>query len=107
MATEAALKSLEYAYEKRNGGLFEPAMTTALETIDRAKQSGDATRKSEIQINLDLDGCAEVMRVWRLLLADQGLDAVYKARANEHKEERERNEKNFREAIDRLQEDRD
>jgi hypothetical protein len=82
-------------------------MTTALETIDRAKQSGDATRKSEIQINLDLDACAEVMRVWRLFLADQGLDAVIRHGANERKEERERNEKNFRDAIARVREDLD
>ena len=60
------------AYEQRNGGLFEPSMAMARERIERARQSGDAMRKADVQINLDLDLCEQVMHTWLMVLANEG-----------------------------------
>jgi hypothetical protein len=102
-AAEAALKSIDDAYQERNGALFNSRMATARQTIERARQSGDPKRQADVQINLELDSCEQEMLTWQSFSLEQSIDDI--TSRVQHKEEKESHEASFRAAIDRLRED--
>jgi hypothetical protein len=106
LAAEAAAKSIQDAFDQRNGSLFESDMTTARDRIEKARESGDPKRKADGQIDSDLDSCEQAMQAWLMLVVNLGFYDLYnKPLSTEQKETKEHTEDTFRDALNRLQED--